>query len=150
MRKRLIGAVAVVIVIAVTYLVGYWPQRSLRRAVETQAGELEARAGAAEARVRTGELLGRALTVKELAMRQDYGQAMERSSTLFDAIRHETATISDAQLRDGLNAALGMRDRVTARLAKGEPTSVEILHDVELELRRALGYEMPAAANTTP
>ena len=150
MRTRLIGAAAVVIVIAVAYLAGYWPQRSLRLAAETRAGELDARAGAAEARVHTGELLGRALTVKELAMRQDYGQALERSSTLFDDIRRAAAMISDAQLRDGLNAALGMRDTVTARVAKGEPGSVETLHDVELELRRALGYEVPVAAATTP
>jgi hypothetical protein len=43
-----------------------------------------------------------------------------------------------------------MRDSVTARLAKGEPAAVEILHDIELELRRALGYELPAVAGTTP
>lgn len=150
MRIRLIGALVVVAVIVVAYLGGYWPQRSLRLAAEAQARALEARVGAAEARVRTGQLLGRTLTVKELAMRQDYGQALERSSTMFDAIRREAAMTPDAQLRDGLNAALAMRDRVTARLAKGEPASVESLVDVELELRRALGYEMPAPANTAP
>lgn len=149
MRTRLIGAAVVVIVIAVAYLAGYLPQRRLRLAAETQAGELEARVGAAETRVRIGELLGRALAVKELAIRQDYGQALERSSTFFDAIRRETAMISDTPLRDGLNTALALRDTVTARLAKAEPASVESLHDVELELRRALGYEMPAAASTT-
>ena len=83
-------------------------------------------------------------------MSQDYGQALERSSTLFDAIRREAATISGPQPRDGMNAALGMRDTVTARLAKGDPASAESLHDVGLELRSALGYETPAAANTTP
>lgn len=149
MRTRLIGAAVVVIVIAVAYLAGYLPQRRLRLAAETQAGELEARVRTAETRVRTGELLGRALAVKELAIRQDYGQALERSSTFFDAIRRETAMMSDTPLRDGLNTALALRDTVTARLAKAEPTSVESLHDVELELRRALGYEMPAAASTT-
>jgi hypothetical protein len=83
-------------------------------------------------------------------MRQDYSQALERSSALFDAIRGEAARISEPQLRDGLNGALAMRDSVTARLAKGEPAAVEILHDIELELRRALGYELPAVAGTTP
>lgn len=148
MRTRLIGAVAVVVVIAVAYLAGYWPQRRLRLAAETQARELEAKVTAAEARVRTGEFIGRVLAIKELALRQDYGQALERSSALFDAIRRDAAMISDPQLRDGLNGALGMRDGVTARLAKGEPAAVEILHDVEVELRRALGYEIPAAKPT--
>jgi hypothetical protein len=150
MRTRLIGVVALVIVVAAAYLAGSWPERNLRLAAETQAGALEAKAAAAEARVRTGELLGRVLTVKELAMRQDYGQALERSSALFDAIRGEAAMISDPRLRDGLNAALGMRDSVTARLAKGEPAAVESLHDMELVLRSALGYEMPPAANPVP
>jgi hypothetical protein len=138
------------VVVAVAYLAGYWPERRQRLAAETQAGQLQATAAAAEARVRTGELLGRVLTVKELAMRQDYGQALERSSALFDAIRNEAVTIPDTQLRDGLNGALGTRDSITARLAKGEPAAVELLHDIELELRRALGYEMPPAANSAP
>ena len=77
-------------------------------------------------------------------MRQDYGQALAPSSALFDAVRLEASAAPDAGLRTGLDAALSRRDTVTAALAKGDPAVIQSLHDVELALRQALGYETPA------
>jgi hypothetical protein len=139
-----------VVAIGAAYLAGYWPERGQRLAAEAQTEALQTNLAFAAAQVRTAAFLGRVLTIEELVMRQDYGQALERSSALFDAIRREATAIPEGRLRDGLAEALAKRDRVTAGLAKGEPGTTEILHDVELDLRRALDHEMPPAAGSTP
>jgi hypothetical protein len=136
--------------VGAAYLAGYWPERGQRIAAEGQVESLDARLTLADAQVRTGALLGRVLTIGELVMRQDYGQAFERSSALFDDIGRETTAMPDGQLRDGLTGVLTRRDSVTAGLAKADPGTAAILHEIELELRRALGYEMPPATGATP
>ena len=146
MRVKLIAVVAGVVVLVAAYLIGYWPERGQRVTAEARADTLQTTLTLAEARVRVGELLGQVLTVGELVGRQDYGQAMGRSSALFDAIRQEATATPDPSLRDGLNTALGRRDLVTSGLAKADPATAETLHAIGLDLRRALAYELPPAA----
>lgn len=142
MRVKLIGVVVAVVVLIVAYLIGYLPERRQRVAAEARADSLQTTLTLAEARLRGGELLGDLLTVRELVARQDYGQARERSSALFDAIRREAMTTPVPELQTGLNNALAQRDNITAGLAKGEAATATALHTIELDLRRALGYEV--------
>ena len=144
MNRKWITAIAVVVLLGAAFLAGYVPERQQRSTAEMEIERLRTRLVVAEDRVRTGELLGRILTIREVTVRQDYGEAQNLSSALFDAIRAEAATTHDAQLRDGLNEALARRDAVTAALAKADPGAVEILHTIELRLRQALGYAVPA------
>ncbi len=146
MRVKLIGVVVAMVVVIATYLAGYWPEHSRRVAAEARAESLERALTMAEARVRAGVLLGEVLTVRELVARLDYGQARDRSSALFDSIRQEAMATPNPALRDALNSALGKRDAVTAGLAKGEAATAAILHTVESDLRRALGYDVPPAS----
>jgi hypothetical protein len=141
MRNRTTYTViAAVLAIVVTYLAGYLPQRGQRLAAEQRAEELDGRMAGVEARVRTAELLGRSLAVKEAAMRNDFGRAGELASPLFDAVRAEVAATPDDALRAGLNDVLGRRDAVTSALARADPASVTALHQIEIRLRDALGY----------
>lgn len=150
MRTRVIWVLAAGLGVGAVYLAGYWPERGQRIAAEGQVDALETKLTLADAHMRTGALLGRVLTIGELIMRQDYGQAGERSSALFDDIGREIAAMPEGPLRDGLTEALTTRDSVTAGLAKADPGTAAILHDIELVLRRALGYEMPPATGATP
>lgn len=143
MRKTGLIITTAGVVIAGAYLAGYLPESRGRIAAEAEVGELQMRLAAAEGRVRVGELLGQALTLKEVAKRQDYGQALDLSSPFFDAVRAEAARSPDSGSRTGLNEVLAMRDAVTAALAKADPTVIETLHGIELRLRRALGYALP-------
>jgi hypothetical protein len=140
--KRIV-AVAVVVLLGGAFLVGYVPERRLRIAAEEQIRLIQDRLAAAEARVRLGELLGEVLTVKEVTIRQNYGQAQELSSSFFDRVRAEAAETRESAFRDALNEVLARRDVVTAALTKAEPSVVEVLHTIELRFRRALGYSMP-------
>lgn len=150
MRAKLVMGAVVIAAVAAAYVVGFWPERGRRLATEAQAEALQTRLDAAEARLHVGQLLGRVLAVKELTMRQDYGVALERSTALFDAVRQEVAQTPDARLREGLTVALGRRDAVTSGLAKADPAAANVLHEIELQLRDALDYEVPPSANAVP
>jgi hypothetical protein len=143
MHATLLAAVVVVVLIAGAYIVGDARQRTLRVDAEAQVAALEARAARAEARVRTGELLGRVLTVREAVVGQNYGQALEQSSLFFDAVRAEAGATPEPGLREALTEVLASRDLVTAALAKSDPGVLETLNRLELRLRRALGYAIP-------
>jgi hypothetical protein len=150
MRTKLVIAVAVVVAIGGAYYAGDAAQRTLRRAAEARATALQDRVDAAEARVRVAELLGKALTLKETAVLQNYGQALALSSPFFDAVRAEEMQAPAGPLRDGMTYVLAQRDMVTTGLAKSDPFVVGSLHDIELRLRMALGYGVPAESASVP
>lgn len=143
MRWKRIVAIVGVVLMGGAYLAGYLPEHRLRTEADTRGRMLEERLAAAEARTRMGELLGEVLTVKVVTMRQNYGQAQDLSSSFFDRVRSEAARTPDSTFRDALNEVLAGRDSVTAAVTKAEPGVTEILHTVELRLRRALGYSLP-------
>ena len=143
MRVTRSVAIIAVVVIGGIYFAGYLPEHQQRTAAETQARMLEQRLAAAEARIRMGELLGQALSIREVTMRQNYGQAQDLSSSFFDRVRSEAADTPDSVFRDALNELLAKRDAVTAALTKAEPGVNDTLHAIELRLRLALGYALP-------
>jgi len=153
MRTRVLFAVAFIGVLAVAYFAGYWPERQQRLVAEADADQLRSDLEAASAKLLVGNLLGRALTLKEVAASQNYAQARDLSSSFFDDVRAESTAVADGALRDRLSQVLLRRDAVTAALAKGDPLVADALRDIELQLRQALGYPTPQerpAAPATP
>lgn len=149
MRAKLILAAVMAAMIAGAYLAGYGSERGPRMEAEAQAEALRTDLAAAQAQVRVGRLLGRALTLKETAMSQNYGQALDLSSAFFDEVGREATEATDAALREDLAALVSTRDSVTAALAKGDPAVGNTLSEIEVRLRQALGYPTPARPATT-
>jgi hypothetical protein len=144
MRTRILLVVVSVGLIG-AYGAGYWRERQQRRVAEADAERLRSDLDAATAKLLVGNLLGRALTLKEIAESQNYAQARELSSSFFDDVRVESMAVPNGALREGLSQTLAKRDAVTAALAKGDPVVVGDLHAIELQLRQALGYPTPPA-----
>jgi hypothetical protein len=143
MSWKRIGAIVALVLIGAAFLVGFLPERRLRLAAEQQSRTAEERLAEAETRIRIGQLLGDALMLKEVTSRQNYGQAQTLSSGFFDRVRETAADTRANAYRDALTDLLAKRDTVTASLAKGDPTVIEILRTIEVRLRRALGYPLP-------
>jgi hypothetical protein len=97
----------------------------------------------AQGRLRTGRLLGDAIALEEVARNRNYGQAEKLASSFFDTVRDETSRTPDAAIRAALTTVQAKRDAVTAALARTDPAAVDILHDIEVELRKGLGYPVP-------
>src|SRR5688572_24995742 len=73
-RKRIVAIVAVLL-LGAAFLAGYVPEHQRRAANDMEIQRLRNSLVAAEDRVRTSELLGRTLMVREVTARQDYGHA---------------------------------------------------------------------------
>lgn len=143
MSWKRIGAIVALVLIGAAFLVGFLPERRLRLAAEQQSRTAEERLAEAETRIRIGQLLGEVLALKEVTSRQNYGQAQALSSSFFDRVRETAADTRANTFRDVLTDLLAKRDTVTASLAKGDPTVIEILRTIEVRLRQALGYPLP-------
>lgn len=155
MRKLV--AVVVVILIAAAFGLGWWPQRqALEQAraekaeVERQLSEARAELARAEASARLGRLFGAYLALEDAVATGNYGEGQALSSSFFDAVRDEAGRTADAGVRPALEAVLMRRDPVTAGLARSEPSVREVLAPIERELRRALGYPVPALPPARP
>ena len=142
-KRALIGAAVVLIVILGAYLLGYWPERAKRIALETQVAALRGQLNDAEARVRMGHLLGELVNVIEATSALNYGQAQGLASKFFDAARAETTRTPVPSFKTALEGILQNRDQVTASLTRGDPAVMETLRNAQLQLRAALGYPVP-------
>ena len=149
MSWKRIAAFAAVVLIGAAFLAGYRPERRLRTAAQEESVKLRQQLDAAEARVRMGELLGQAIAIREVVMRQNYGQAQELSSAFFDSVRRKAAATPLAEFRSVLNDVLSRRDSVTASLAKADTATLEALRMIEVQIRRALGYPVFEEAAAT-
>ena len=143
MSRNRIAVIAAAVLIVAAFLTGYLPERGRRVTAERESATLREQLTAAEARVRLGQLLGQALAVRDVVVRQNYGQAQEIASAFFDGVRREAAATPVAEFRSVLSEVLSGRDAVTAALVKADPGSVDMLRRIEIEIRDALGYPRP-------
>ena len=150
MGKMLKFVVVVVVLLAASYVAGFWPQRERIGTLQAENAALQQRVEAAEARVRAGTLLGELLAFKEVVQDMNYGQARGMSSPFFEHAAAEAARTSDAGIKQALAAILGLRDRVTVALTQGDAAALGLLRESETRLRQALGYPAPPAATATP
>jgi hypothetical protein len=154
--KKVLAAF-VALLVAGAFLAGYWPQRQKLGEAQADAAELqrqlsEARSQLAESegRARLGRVFGQFLALHDAVAVGNFGEARTLSSSFFDQVRDEGARTTDATVRTALDAVLMRRDTVTAGLARGEDSVREVLLPIERELRRALGYPVPAPAPPSP
>jgi hypothetical protein len=154
---RTIAAGLVVLAIVGAFLAGYWPQRTaLTRTSDELAdarrlqADAESRAAAADAKLRLARVFGQLLALQDAVSAANFGEAQAASSTFFDQVRDLAAAAKDPSVRAALESVLARRDAVTAALARGEGSVRDLLQPIERELRNALGYPVPAAAEAQP
>jgi hypothetical protein len=147
MKKLLI----VLALLVVAYGAGFWGEYRKRTAVQAELERQQVQFAESQERVRSGELLGQLLSLKDAAIARNYGQAQELSTSFFDAARVEAGRVTQSGgLATALEAVLGMRDAVTASLTRSDPASVEAIEKAETRLRQGLGYPVPPSPSPAP
>jgi len=139
--KRLL-AIVIVVVVALAYLAGFWPQH--RRLTDAQAQNLalEGRLAAAEDRVRLAEVLGQLLRLSDAVAVKNYGEAATLSSSFFDSVRVEASRADQPAVKEALEGILRARDQVTTAIAGTDPSLSTSLKEHERALRQVLGYSV--------
>jgi hypothetical protein len=141
--KRIL-ALGVVVLVALAYLAGFWPQHRQLTDLETQNRTLQERLTSAEGRVRLAEVLGQLLRLSDAVAAKNYGEAATLSSTFFDSVRAEAARADQPTVKEALDTILRTRDQVTTAVAQTDPSLSLALKEHERTLRRALGYAVSA------
>lgn len=138
MRRAILSVV--VVLIAVAYIAGFWPEHRQLTDVRSQLQETQMRLAAADGRLRLAEVLGRLLTLSDAVAVKNYGEAATLSSSFFDAVRAEASRAEQPDVTTSLRAILNVRDQVTTAIAAADPSLSTVLKEQERSLRRALGY----------
>lgn len=145
MRRTLVGLVVAVVLLALAYGFGWWPEHQRAGVLEAERTQLQQRVEAAEARVRAGALLGELVALRETVQEMNYGQARGLSTPFFEKARAEAARTIDPGLKAALESLPALRDPVTVALTQGDPAALAHLREAERRLRAALGYPAPPA-----
>ncbi len=136
--------IAALIVIALAYVAGFWPERQRRIEAQTELQAMQARLVAAEARLRLGEVLGQLLRLSDAIDVRNFGEATALSSAFFDSVRSEAARADRAETQSALQDILTRRDQVTTEIAGTDPSLSVTLKQFEQSLRQALAYPVSA------
>jgi hypothetical protein len=140
MKRILAGALLAVLLAAVAYFAGFWPEHQRLESTRAELARLQSELDAAASEVRAGRVLGLLLHLSDVAAAHNYGEASTLSSAFFDQVREEISRTGQARIKQALESVQQVRDRVTASLARSDPTVVDLLREQELAIRRALGY----------
>ena len=114
--KRLL-AIAVLVVVALAYLAGFWPQHRRLTDAQAQIRTLEGRLAAPEGRVRLAEVMGQLLRLSDAVTVRNYGEAATLSSSFFDSVRLEASRTDEPDVKDDLEGILKTRDQITTAIA---------------------------------
>ena len=140
MKKLLVALV--VLIVALAYAAGFWPEHRRVVAGQGQIQSLQDRVAAAEDRLRIADLLGQSLRLSEVAVAKNYGEAAALSSSFFDAVSSEAARSGQPAVKQALERILGTRDQITTAIAQTDPSLSDLLREHERTLRQALGYSV--------
>jgi hypothetical protein len=150
MKKALTWLLVLAVLLALAYVLGWWPEHQRAGVLEAERTLLQQRADAAEARVRVAALLGDLLTLRETVQDLNFGQARSLSTPFFEKARGEAARTTDPALKAALDSLQPLRDPVTVALTQGDAAALAHLREAERRLRAALGYPAPPTPLPTP
>lgn len=143
-KTRFLGGAVLVAVVA-AFFAGFWPERQRRTALEAEHTALQSRVAVLDERVRVAQLHGALLNVIDAVAEMNYGHAQTQASRLFDGTQAEVGRTEATELQAALRGFLATRDQVTALLASGDATVLELLRQSERQLRQALGAQPPVS-----
>jgi hypothetical protein len=126
--KNRVVVIAVAIVVA--FLVGFIPQYVKAQHLETQLHSAQEANVGAELR----DLIAQAYVQ---ANQKNFGLAADTVSRYFNRAREVANQTGNAATKSGLESALGLRDKVTAELAKGDPAVLSDLQDLFSKTQQA-------------
>jgi hypothetical protein len=155
-KSTVIAVVGVVFLIGFAYLIGLLPQRQRRLALERDVASLQSRLADAQATGRVCGLYTRVQGLIDVVAQQNYGQAVEASTTFFAEVRAEADRTNEPAIREMLQSVLATRDSVTGALTKADPAALDELRRTAdllrsvLENREAVPPPAPAVEAQMP
>jgi hypothetical protein len=130
--------VLVLVLLVVVFLAGFLPSY-------VKAHRLEIELHEARREQRLAQLRDLACLAYFQANQKDYGLAAGTTTRFFDRTREAANQAPDASAKKPLEDLLGLRDSITAGLAKGDPGVLSDLQALSLKTRQATAMSSGAS-----
>ncbi len=130
--------ITILILLAVAYIGGYWPEHQKLRAAEQAAAEAQQETVRAQAIARLCKLENDLLALIGQTENQNYGEARDLSRVFFDNLRKEIDRDQNASYKQDLENMLATRDAVTAGLAQADAATAAALRQNLAQLQQLL------------
>jgi len=130
--------ITILILLAVAYIGGYWPEHQKLRAAQQAAAEAQQGMASAQAIARLCKLENDLLALIGQTENQNYGEARDLSRVFFDNLRQEIDRNPNASYKQDLETMLATRDAVTAGLARADATTAAALRQNLAQMQQLL------------
>lgn len=128
-------ALLFILLLAVAYIAGYWPQRGLKDRLETAKSTVEA-----------CRLENELMNMLDQIQSQNYGTAQQIAGQFFNDLHSQIDDPGLAEYRQNLQAILGRRDEIIAALAKADGSIAGSLRQ-NLDQIRQMQQKLAAQTN---
>lgn len=124
-----------VLLLAVAYVAGYWPQRGLKDRLQT-----------AQSAVKFCRLENELMSMLDQTQSQNYGTAQQIAGQFFDDLHNQMSDPALADYRQSLQTIAGHRDTVISALAKADGSIAGSLRQ-DLDQVRQIQEKLAAQTN---
>ncbi len=135
MKKILIIVAGLVVAFGAGYVPLYLKNMKLEDSTRDQLRESDAKAAALEQQLRLVRLESDLGVLMISVQKGNFGDARDRSSKFFDAVRAAMTSADDQKVKSRLEAILTHRDAVTSELVALNPAVMATLQTMFLQLR---------------
>jgi type II secretory pathway pseudopilin PulG len=141
------GIIIGIVLIGIAYVLGFWPQYEKAQKARQQLEQANTELAGAQARNGLYRLQHELLAVVRQTNQKNYGQASTLSTAFFDSVRAELPRQADPKVKTALESILQQRDAVTSALAKGDPSALGLLQQLEDTMFQVVGETMGTTAS---
>ena len=135
---RRYGLLAVLIILGLAFLGGYWPQHNRLVQAQNENAELKQQLSKAKSTISLCQLQSQLVSLVRETASKNFADAAGLSTRFFDSLRQAADHTPASNLKSSLEAALNQRDAVTAALARGDPKSHDMLVQMLDDLSQSL------------
>ncbi len=147
--KRVL-TVIVIVLIAVAYGLGFWPQYQKAQKAQSDLKTISAEMGVLQGQIGLCRLQDFLLALVKSTTEKNYGDASVISTGFFTAVGDEIPHQTDPQVKAGLASILQQRDAVTAALAKGDPGALGLLQPIQNTMFQIVNRSLGGPGAPTP
>lgn len=139
---RRAGVILGILLIVGAFFVGFWPQYQTARKVRGQLKTATTQLSRLEEQVGLSKLQQDLLGIIRQTSDKNYGNAASLSTHFFNEVSQEQERQTQPQVKASLQSILAKRDAVTSHLAKGDPSALGVLNDLENTMSKLLNRSL--------
>ena len=138
-RRTLFLLILALVVVAGSFLLGFWPQYQRAEALEANFEKVRARTLELDGRLANAKARDAASLMLLEVTKKNFGVAGGHASDMFNRIRQLHDSSQQPETKTALAAILSRRDEVIGMLGKGDPAVEGPVREIVEQVHKAIG-----------